>query len=103
MALQLAAFVVQFMVQGAWGVVPVHLNELSPPGMRATFPGVVYQLGNLLASANATLQAMIAVRKGGAEHPDYAFALVTVCGIVAVCLALLAIFGPERTGEPLRA
>ncbi|MGH8296899.1 MAG: MFS transporter, partial [Steroidobacteraceae bacterium] len=44
-ALAIAAFAMQFMVQGAWGVVPVHLNELSPEGMRATFPGVVYQLG----------------------------------------------------------
>ncbi|MEO6871720.1 MAG: MFS transporter, partial [Chthoniobacterales bacterium] len=45
-------FSMQFMVQGAWGVVPVHLNELSPPGWRGTFPGVVYQLGNFF-SANA--------------------------------------------------
>src|ERR1019366_5086904 len=56
----IAAFVLQFMVQGAWGVVPVHLNELSPQGLRATFPGFVYQLGNLIASLNAPLQATIA-------------------------------------------
>ncbi len=95
-ALALAAFAMQFMVQGAWGVVPVHLNELSPEGIRATFPGVVYQLGNLLASYNATLQASIAVAHGSAAHPDYAFAAALVCGIVAVVLALLALFGPER-------
>lgn len=99
----LSAFVVQFMVQGAWGVVPVHLNELSPPGVRATFPGVVYQFGNLLASANATLQGLIAVYTGSAEHPDYSFALVVVCGVIAICLALLALFGPERAGVPLGA
>jgi SHS family lactate transporter-like MFS transporter len=92
----IAAFVLQFMVQGAWGVVPVHLNELSPQGLRATFPGFVYQLGNLIASLNAPLQATIAEHHGSAAHPDYAFALTLVCGIVAVCLLVLALLGPER-------
>ncbi len=91
-----AAFAMQFMVQGAWGVVPAHLNELSPEGMRATFPGVVYQLGNLLASYNATLQASIAIGHGSAARPDYAFALCLVCGIVAPALIVLVAFGPER-------
>jgi SHS family lactate transporter-like MFS transporter len=92
----IAAFALQFMVQGAWGVVPAHLNELSPPDMRATFPGVVYQLGNLLASYNATLQASIAVGHGTAVHPDYAFALFIVCASVIPVLVLLMVFGPER-------
>jgi SHS family lactate transporter-like MFS transporter len=96
MALAIAAFVMQFMVQGAWGVVPVHLNELSPQGIRGTFPGVVYQLGNLLAAYNATLQARVATAHGAAGHPDYAFALAVVCGVVAVALLLLALLGPER-------
>jgi SHS family lactate transporter-like MFS transporter len=91
-----AAFVMQFMVQGAWGVVPVHLNELSPEGIRGTFPGVVYQLGNLLASYNATLQARIATGHGPVGHPNYAFALAVVCGVVAMALVLLALLGPER-------
>lgn len=95
-ALAIAAFVMQFMVQGAWGVVPVHLNELSPEGIRGTFPGVVYQLGNLLASYNATLQAHVATAHGPVGHPDYAFALAVVCGVVAVALVLLALLGPER-------
>jgi MFS transporter, SHS family, lactate transporter len=94
--LAMAAFVMQFMVQGAWGVVPVHLNELSPEGLRATFPGVVYQLGNLLASYNATLQASIAASHGSAAHPDYAFAFTVVVGTVAVVLVVLALLGPER-------
>jgi SHS family lactate transporter-like MFS transporter len=93
-----AAFVVQFMVQGAWGVVPVHLNELSPPGLRALFPGVVYQLGNLLASGNATLQTLIAVHRGSEAHPDYATALALVCGVVAITLSALVLAGPERSG-----
>ena len=95
-ALAIAAFGMQFMVQGAWGVVPVHLNELSPEGMRGTFPGVVYQLGNLLASFNGTLQASIAAARVSHGHPDYAFALAGLCGVVAVALLVLALFGPER-------
>ena len=94
--LAIAAFFMQFMVQGAWGVVPVHLNELSPQGIRATFPGVVYQLGNLLAAANAPLQSIIAEAHGRAGHADYAFALTIVCGVVAAALVLLSLWGPER-------
>ena len=92
--LAVGAFLMQFAVQGAWGVVPAHLNELSPEGMRGTFPGFAYQLGNLLASANATLQAGIAQANGG----NYAFALATVAAIVAVTLAILVLFGIEAHG-----
>ncbi|HTW37159.1 MAG TPA: MFS transporter [Steroidobacteraceae bacterium] len=95
-SLAVAAFAMQFMVQGAWGVVPVHLNELSPHALRATFPGLVYQLGNLLASYNATLQASLADSHGGAGHPDYAFALAVVCGVAIPSIALLAGLGPQR-------
>ena len=62
--LAVGAFLMQVMVQGAWGVIPVHLNELSPDEARGTFPGFVYQLGNLIASVNATLQAAIAAHYG---------------------------------------
>jgi MFS transporter, SHS family, lactate transporter len=92
--LAIGAFLMQFAVQGAWGVVPAHLNELSPEDIRGTFPGFAYQIGNLLASANATLQAGIAEANGG----NYAFALATVAAIVAVTLAILALFGPEAHG-----
>jgi MFS transporter, SHS family, lactate transporter len=85
------AFLMQVMVQGAWGVVPVHLNELSPDDARGTFPGFVYQLGNLIASVNATLQASLAAHYGG----DYAFALAAVAGTVAVVIAILTAVGPE--------
>jgi SHS family lactate transporter-like MFS transporter len=97
-ALAAAAFGMQFMVQGAWGVVPAHLNELAPEGLRATFPGVVYQLGNLLASVNLPLQTAIADSHGTLSHPDYAYAMTLVMGIVAAVLLLVAIFGPERRG-----
>ncbi len=92
--LAIGAFLMQFMVQGAWGVIPVHLNELSPATARATFPGVVYQLGNLLASVNAPLQA------GMAEHLDgnYSVALAAVAGIVAVVIVILTALGTEAKG-----
>jgi len=94
----IAAFCMQFMVQGAWGVVPVHLNELSPPAIRATFPGFVYQLGNLIASMNAPLQTMLAEQRGGLAHPDFAFSMSLVCGVFIACLIVLALSGPERRG-----
>src|SRR3984885_13630438 len=88
------AFLMQIMVQGAWGVIPVHLNELSPDDARGTFPGFVYQLGNLIASVNATLQAAIAVHYGN----DYALALAVVAGVVAVAIVILTAFGSEAKG-----
>lgn len=93
------AFLMQIAVQGAWGVVPAHLNELSPPEVRATFPGLVYQLGNLLAAVNATLQAALAQHWGG----DYALALASVAGVVAVVVAVLVSIGPERRGVAMTA
>ena len=84
----------QISVQGAWGVIPVHLNEISPDEIRATFPGVVYQLGNLLASGNATMQASLAV----SHNNNYSFALALVAGIVAVVIAVLIQFSRERRG-----
>jgi SHS family lactate transporter-like MFS transporter len=91
LGLTLGAFLIQIMVQGAWGVVPVHLNELSPEGVRGTLPGFVYQLGNLFAAANATLQATIADSYGG----DYAIALALVAGVAAVVIAVAAGTGNE--------
>jgi SHS family lactate transporter-like MFS transporter len=91
-----AAFIVQAMMQGSWSIVPVHLNELSPASIRATFPGVVYQLGNLIASSNATLQASLAERMGSNAHPDYASALALFCGVVVVTLIIVVLLGPER-------
>src|SRR5690606_11560985 len=69
--LGLGAFLIQVMVQGAWGVVPTHLNELSPDAVRGTLPGFAYQMGNLLAAVTATAQSWLAARHGG----DYAFAM----------------------------
>jgi MFS transporter, SHS family, lactate transporter len=92
--LAVGAFLMQVMVQGAWGVIPVHLNELSPEDARGTFPGFVYQLGNLIASVNATLQAGIAAHYGG----DYGIALAAVAGTVAVAIVVLTALGTEAKG-----
>lgn len=92
--LAVGAFLMQISVQGAWGVIPVHLNEISPDEVRATFPGLVYQLGNLIASINATMQASVAVSNGN----NYAFALAVVAGIAAVVIAVFILFGPEKRG-----
>ena len=88
------AFLMQVMVQGAWGVIPVHLNELSPDEARGTFPGFVYQLGNLIASVNAPLQASIAAHYGG----NYSIALAAVAGTVAVAIVVLTAAGTEAKG-----
>jgi SHS family lactate transporter-like MFS transporter len=92
--LAIGAFLMQFTVQGAWGVIPVHLNELSPDAARGTFPGFVYQLGNLLASVNATLQTSIAEHFGG----NYGLALAIVAGTVAIVIAVLTAAGTEAKG-----
>ena len=89
--LAVGAFLIQFFVQGAWGVIPVHLNELSPANVRATFPGTVYQLGNLIAASNANIQSAIAAQSGD----NYAIALAGVAVSAAVVIAILTSRGPE--------
>ena len=95
----LGGFCMQFMVQGAWGVVPVHLNELSPPEMRGTFPGFAYQLGNLFAAPIAVVEAKLAehfpIASGGA---GYAMSLGIVALIVFALLILLTALGREARG-----
>ncbi len=85
------AFFMQVCVQGAWGVVPVYLNEISPAPIRGTFPGLTYQLGNFLAALNLPLQSGIADAMG---H-DYRWALVGVAGSAGVLIIALMLFGRE--------
>lgn len=100
LALGAGAFLMQFMVQGAWGVIPTWLNELVPANTRAVLPGFVYQLGNLLASVNATLQASIAQHHG---H-NYGLAMALVAGTVAIVITVLTFFGREgRVIQPAGA
>src|SRR4029077_7223963 len=85
--LMIGGFLIQFMVQGAWGVVPVHLNELSPSAFRGTFPGLAYQLGNFAAAYAAQQQAWLAEYFRTANgKPNYALTMALV-----ECLVFLLI------------
>jgi len=96
--LALGGFLMQFMVQGAWGVIPAHLNELSPPAVRGTLPGFAYQIGNLLSSRNSVLQAKFAEnRYGGSFAPVLAWTVLIVASLVAI----VTCSGKERRGADL--
>jgi SHS family lactate transporter-like MFS transporter len=87
------AVLMQFMVQGAWGVVPAYLTELSPAPVRATAPGLAYQLGGLITSWNGKGQALAAERWG-----NYPAVLAVTVTVVALLLAGLASLGREAKG-----
>jgi MFS transporter, SHS family, lactate transporter len=96
--LALGGFLMQFMVQGAWGVIPAHLNELSPPAVRGTFPGFAYQLGNLFSSWNGVKQARVAEQYyGGVFAPVLAWTVLLVASLVAI----VTWSGRERRGADL--
>ena len=93
--LALGGFLMQFMIQGAWGVIPAHLNELSPPAVRGTFPGFAYQLGNFLSSRNSVVQAKVAEQRyGGAFAPVLAWTAL----LIAILVAVVTGIGRERRG-----
>ena len=98
LALGVGAFLMQFMVQGAWGVVPAYLTELSPGPVRAILPGLAYQLGNLLTSRNLVVQTRLAERLG-----SYPVVLAGTVAIVAVALAAVTALGRESRGVELDA
>jgi SHS family lactate transporter-like MFS transporter len=92
-------FLMQFMVQGAWGIVPAHLNELSPPAVRAILPGLAYQLGNLAMSWLGPFQA----RQAEAHGNNYANVISVTLAVVAVVLILVTAFGPEAKSADFKA
>ncbi|MDQ6826492.1 MAG: MFS transporter [Candidatus Eremiobacteraeota bacterium] len=96
-SLAVGGFLMQFMVQGAWGIIPAHLNELSPEGVRGMFPGVVYQIGNVIAAGAAQIESGVAAShfrlpSGGA---DYGHAMAVVIAVVFGTVILLTLFGHE--------
>jgi MFS transporter, SHS family, lactate transporter len=94
----IGGFLMQFMVQGAWGVIPAHLNELSPGPVRAVFPGFAYQLGNLFSSRNSVFQSAIAGRfYGGMMNVVLTWTVILGALLVAGVTAL----GPEAKGTDL--
>ncbi|TBU41592.1 MFS general substrate transporter [Dichomitus squalens] len=107
-ALAAGAFCIQFGVQGAWGVIPIQLAEISPPAFRATFPGVAYQLGNMVSSASAQIEATGAsnlhttiMGKDGKPTvvSDYATVQGILIGVVAAFVLVVTIVGPENFGS----
>ena len=94
-SLAIGGFLMQFMVQGAWGVIPAHLNELSPAPVRAIFPGLAYQLGNLLSSRNSVFQAAFANRY---SNGLLSVALSGTVVVVALLVAGLTALGSEAKG-----
>jgi SHS family lactate transporter-like MFS transporter len=98
LTLGIGAVLMQFMVQGAWGVVPAYLTELSPAPVRATAPGLAYQLGGLITSWNGKAQALIAERTG-----NYPAVLAVTVIVVALSLAGMAMLGREAKGQEMTA
>jgi SHS family lactate transporter-like MFS transporter len=90
------AFLMQFMVQGAWGVIPAHLNELSPGPLRGFFPGFAYQLGVLSASSITYIEAVLG------EHFTYAQAMGILAAGMLLIAALVIGLGPEAKGVSFR-
>ncbi len=88
----LGAFLMQLLVQGAWGVIPAHLSEMSPDAIRGFYPGVTYQLGNLLAAFNLPIQERLAASHG------YPFALAATVVPVLIVVAFLTLIGTDATG-----
>ena len=98
LTLGIGAVLMQFMVQGAWGVVPAYLTELTPAPVRATAPGLAYQLGGLITSWNGKAQALAAERWG-----NYPAVLAITVTVVALLLAGLAMLGREAKGAEMAA
>jgi SHS family lactate transporter-like MFS transporter len=86
------AFTMQFFVQGAWGVIPAHINELAPDGVRGFLPGFAYQCGVAVASQIPHVQALFAA------HTSYAQTMALSAALVFVVCAVVALLGPERRG-----
>lgn len=103
-ALSVTGFFMQFFVQGAWGVIPIHLNELSPPAFRSSFPGLTYQLGNMISSpsaqiVNAVAEATWVTAQSGHQVAAYGPVMAVATAIIAVGIMVTTAFGPEKRGR----
>lgn len=103
-SLSASGFFMQFFVQGAWGVIPIHLNELSPPEFRSTFPGLTYQIGNMISSPSAQIVNAVAEKTfitgfSGDRVPAYGPVMGVATAIIATGIAVTAAFGPEKRGR----
>ncbi|KAI9054948.1 hypothetical protein LZ554_002091 [Drepanopeziza brunnea f. sp. 'monogermtubi'] len=102
--LSATGFLMQFWVQGAWGVIPIHLNELSPAAYRSTFPGLTYQLGNMISSPSAQVVNLLAEQihvsdDGGSHVKAYGPVMAIATAIIALGIVVTVGLGPERRGR----
>jgi MFS family permease len=102
--LSVSGFFLQFFVQGAWGVIPIHLNELSPPAFRSSFPGITYQLGNMISSPSAQIVNAIAeshnVRTASGKLANgYGPTMGIATAIIATGIIVTTALGPEKRGR----
>ncbi|KAI1137344.1 carboxylic acid transport protein [Hypoxylon sp. FL0543] len=102
--LSASGFIIQFFVQGAYGVVPIHLNELSPPAYRSSFPGLAYQIGNMISSpaaqiVNAISETHFTTSKSGRVVDGYGPIMAVALVISAVGIAVTVALGPEKRGR----
>jgi len=102
--LSASGFMMQFFVQGAWGVIPIHLNELSPPAFRSSFVGITYQLGNMISSPSAQIVNAIAEASPistakGQKSPAYGPVMGIATAIIALGIACTTALGPEKKGR----
>jgi SHS family lactate transporter-like MFS transporter len=88
----LGSFLMQIVVQGAWGVIPAHLTEMSPDAIRGFYPGVTYQLGNVFAALNLPIQEHLA------ETHSYPFALTVTVIPVLIVVTAVVLLGKEAKG-----
>jgi MFS family permease len=103
-SLSASGFMIQFFIQGAWGVIPIHLNELSPPAFRSSFPGITYQLGNMISSpsaqiVNAVAESHLVTSVSGERVSAYGPTMGIATAIIATGIAVTTAFGPERKGR----
>jgi hypothetical protein len=95
---------IQFFVQGAWGVIPIHLSELSPPAFRSSFVGITYQLGNMISSpsaqiVNAVAEATMITTSKNKLAPAYGPVMGVATAIIAIGIAVTTALGPEKKGR----
>jgi len=103
-ALSATGFLIQFFIQGAWGVIPIHLNELAPPAFRSSFVGLTYQIGNMISSPSTQIVNEIASTHlingpNGKKVPSYGATMGIMTAIIALGIIVTTMFGSERRGS----
>lgn len=103
-SLSASGFMIQFFIQGAWGVIPIHLNELSPPAFRSSFPGITYQLGNMISSpsaqiVNAIAESHFVTSVSGKRVDAYGPVMGIATAVIATGIIITTALGPEKKGR----